>query len=88
MLDEDTIILSRTTFSKIETVPGNILQEFEVVNSNSAASNSNAFIVYNQNNGNLYYNQNGSNNGFGSGGLFARLETAPQLQATDFFIDN
>ena len=88
MLDEDTIVLSRTTFSKIESLAGSILQEFEVVDSNNAAIKSNAFIVYNQSNGNLYYNQNGSNNGFGSGGLFARLERSPALEATDFFIDN
>ncbi len=86
--DEDTIVLSRTTFSRIETLAGSILQEFEVVNTNNAARNSNAFIVYNQSNGNLFYNPNGSNNGFGSGGLFARLEGTPTLEATDFFIDN
>lgn len=85
---EDTIVLSLTTFSRIESLAGSILQEFEVVNTNNAARNSNAFIVYNQNNGNLYYNQNGSNNGFGSGGLFARLQGNPTLEATDFFIDN
>ena len=88
MLDEDTIVLSRTTFSKIESLAGSILQEFEVVDSNNAAIKSNAFIVYNQSNGNLYYNQNGSKNGFGSGGLFARLQGSPSLEATDFFIDN
>ncbi|GGA22585.1 choice-of-anchor K domain-containing protein [Okeania sp. KiyG1] len=86
--DDDIIVLSRTTFSRIESLAGSILQEFEVVDSINAARNSNAFIVYNQSNGNLYYNQNGSNNGFGSGGLFARLQGSPTLEATDFFIDN
>ncbi|NEP81776.1 MAG: calcium-binding protein [Okeania sp. SIO3B3] len=86
--DDDIIVLSRTTFSTIESLAGSILQEFEVVDTNNAARNSNAFIVYNQSNGNLYYNPNGSNNGFGSGGLFARLQGSPALEATDFFIDN
>ena len=88
VVGEDTIVLSKRTFTKIESLAGSILEEFAVVDSNNAAKTSNAFIVYNENNGNLYYNQNGSNNGFGSGGLFARLEGSPELQATDFFIDN
>ncbi|MEB3343434.1 choice-of-anchor K domain-containing protein [Okeania sp.] len=90
VLGEDTIVLSRTTFSRLETFIGSLLeeQEFEIVNNNEAAENSDAFIVYDRSNGDLYYNENGSNNGFGSGGLFARLKGSPELEAFDIFIDN
>lgn len=88
MLDEDTIVLYRTTFSKIESLAGSTLQEFEVVDSKNAAMETNAFIVYDQSNGDLYYNQNGSDDGFGSGGLFARLRGSPALEAANFSIYN
>lgn len=88
VVGEDTIVLSRTTFTKIESLAGSLLEDFAVVDSQNAAKTSDALIVYDETNGNLYYNQNGSNNGFGSGGLFARLKGNPELQATDFFIDN
>ncbi len=46
---------------------------------------SNAEIVYNSSNGNLYYNENNAADGFGSGGLFAKLIGSPDdLSATDF----
>ena len=79
---QDIILLDTATFTAL----GAIETDFASVNSNGAAANSDAIIVYNSNNGNLYYNQNGSAGGFGSGGLFATLADAPVIEAEDFFV--
>jgi Ca2+-binding RTX toxin-like protein len=88
---KDSIILSQTTFDKLESVVGkgfSVIAEFDVVNGNNKAkaTTSGAFIVYNQKTGDLFYNANGSQPGFGSGGLFATLEGAPELKESDFSI--
>jgi Ca2+-binding RTX toxin-like protein len=85
----DRILLDRRTFTAITSDKGRGFStdsEFEVVDSNAAAAGSDAFIVYNQTNGNLFYNPNGSKNGLGSGGLFATLTDAPALAESDFLI--
>ena len=86
---KDSIILSQTTFDKLESVVGkgfSVIAEFETVNGEKKAETSGAFIVYNQKTGDLFYNANGSQAGFGSGGLFATLEGAPELKESDFSI--
>lgn len=84
ILGEDKIVLDRTTFKSLRSNQFRDGLEFEVVDTNAAAKNSDAFIVYNQNIGGLFYNANGSKRGFGGGGLFATLEGAPELTADDF----
>ncbi|MDY6804075.1 MAG: hypothetical protein SXA11_09745 [Cyanobacteriota bacterium] len=82
-------MLDKSTFQAFKSQPGNgfnIVAEFEVVGSDIAATKSDAFIVYNENNGKLFYNPNGSNNGFGSGGVFASLNNTPELENSDFII--
>ncbi len=86
---KDTIVLSKTTFDKLESSIGkgfSVIAEFDTVNGDKKAETSEAFIVYNQKTGDLFYNANGSEAGFGSGGLFATLEGTPALKGSDFSI--
>jgi Ca2+-binding RTX toxin-like protein len=92
----DSIVLDKTTFFTLSSVPGNgfsVPSEFAVVGSDEAAATSSAAIVYNSANGNLFYNQNGTEAGFGIGALFATVN-APgpggigpaEVSAESFFI--
>ena len=95
---EDKIVLSKTTFTALESVVGGTLNpnEFAVVEEESettdAAEASSAFIVYNRASGSLFYNPNGSDPGFSDnffgGGEFASLQSnpAPLLDASDILI--
>lgn len=86
VLGEDKILLDRTTFKSLKNNKFREGREFEVVDTNAAAKNSDAFIVYNETSGGLFYNANVGIAGFGGGGLFATLEGAPELGADDFQI--
>ncbi|MEH2182932.1 beta strand repeat-containing protein [Nostoc sp.] len=82
----DKIILDKTTFSAIISTPGtgfSSANDFTITSSGAAST---AKIVYDAVSGQLFYNQNGSAAGFGSGGLFATLTTAPTLNASDFVV--
>ena len=46
----------------------------------------NTDFVYDDKKGLLYFNENGKRKGWGDGGLFAKLQGAPELGATDFTI--
>ncbi len=85
---EDSIILDRTTFRNLDIIDGSGLaaRDFAVVNSNSAATRSQASIVYNQSNGGLFYNSDGIDPGFGIGDRFATLQGQPTIDSTDFII--
>ncbi len=85
----DLILLDKTVFASLESKQGrgfSIIAEFGTVARDTAAATSDAYIVYNTNNGNLFYNANGNKVGFGSGGQFAILEGAPEVDANDFVI--
>jgi len=85
----DLILLDKTVFASLESEQGrgfSIIAEFGTVASDKAAATSDAYIVYNSNNGNLFYNANGNKAGFGGGGQFAILEGAPEVDANDFVI--
>ena len=43
-------------------------------------------IIYDSRTGFLYWNQNGEDEGFGSGGAFAILDSMPAVQSTDFIL--
>mgnify|MGYP006220066029 FL=1 len=47
---------------------------------------SNKDIVFDEKKGLLYFNENGKQKGWGDGGLFAKLQGAPELGADDFTI--
>jgi hypothetical protein len=55
-----------------------------VVEDDVLAGTSNGLIVYSLSSGSLFYNQNGAAAGFGAGGEFAILATAPALTANNF----
>jgi Ca2+-binding RTX toxin-like protein len=64
-----------------------VQSEFAIVNTNIAAANSVARIVYNQVNGALFYNANQSVAGFGqTGELLAIFAGAPRLNSGNFEI--
>ncbi len=86
ILGDDKIVLDRTTFNSLKNNQFRDGREFEIVDTNAAAKNSNAFIVYNEASGDLFYNANGSKGGFGGGGLFAALDSGLDLSADDFTI--
>jgi hypothetical protein len=82
----DKIVLDKSTFNTITSVPGigfSNKSDFEIT---SSAGTSTAKIVYDPVSGQLFYNENGSTAGFGSGGLFVTLTGAPILKASDFII--
>ena len=47
---------------------------------------SNKEFVYDEKKGFLYFNENGEEKGWGDGGLFVKLQGAPELVTTDFMI--
>ena len=76
---EDRIVVSQETFNKSS---GPI--SFGVANNFLSALSSNATIIYEKGTGSLIYNTNGSQIGFGSGGIFARLDSGLDLSADNF----
>ncbi|WP_442937986.1 beta strand repeat-containing protein [Nostoc sp.] len=82
----DKIVLDKTTFNAIASVAGTGFSNASDFKITSSAATSTAKIVYDAVSGQLFYNQNGSAAGFGSGGLFATLNGAPTLTASDFVL--
>ncbi|WP_442940870.1 hypothetical protein [Nostoc sp.] len=82
----DKILLDKTSFSTITSVPGNGFSNASDFQVTHLAGTSTAKIVYDPVSGQLFYNQNGSAAGFGNGGLFATLTGAPTLTASDFVL--
>jgi VCBS repeat-containing protein len=76
----DQISLSKSVFASLTSVAG----EFAVVEDDVLAGTSNGLIVYSLSSGSLFYNENGAAAGFGTGGEFAILATAPTLTANNF----
>jgi Ca2+-binding RTX toxin-like protein len=83
----DQISLSKSVFASVTSVIGqgfSVANEFAVVEDDDLVGTSNGLIVYSSSSGSLYYNQNGAAAGFGTGGEFAILVTAPTLTASNF----
>lgn len=82
----DKIVLDSTTFTALENPSGSGVSPefFGTVNDDTAAAQSDAFIVYSGSSGKLFYNPNGAEGGFGDGNQFATLIGNPQLSANDF----
>jgi len=79
--------LSKSVFASVTSVIGqgfNLPEEFAVVEDDDLVGTSNGLIVYSSSSGSLYYNENGATAGFGAGGEFALLVTAPTLTASNF----
>lgn len=79
----DKIILDAATFTVLDA--GKRIR-FATVEDLDEARSSRAQITYIQDTGRLYYNQNGRQSGFGSGGVFARLNNEVGLSARDFTV--
>ncbi|MFO5437102.1 MAG: M10 family metallopeptidase C-terminal domain-containing protein, partial [Dolichospermum sp.] len=86
-IGNDKILLSKSVFASVTSVIGqgfSVANEFAVVEDDDLVGTSNGLIVYSSSSGSLYYNQNGAAAGFGTGGEFAILATAPSLNASNF----
>jgi len=79
-IGSDQILLSQTSFGTITSA------NIAFVNSDLAAETSDGLIVYSRATGKLFFNQNGAAVGLGTGALFATLDGAPSLTASDFQI--
>jgi Ca2+-binding RTX toxin-like protein len=83
----DKISLSKSVFASLTSFVGqgfSVASEFAVVEDDDLAGTSNGLIVYSSSSGSLFYNQNSTDAGFGTGGEFAILATAPTLTANNF----
>ncbi|NEP84360.1 MAG: calcium-binding protein [Okeania sp. SIO3B3] len=79
----DLILLDKTTFAALNSDSGigfSDDNDFEIVDSDDAVNNSDAFIIYNETSGELFYNANGNIN------QFALLENAPTVTEDNFQI--
>lgn len=86
-IGSDQISLSKSVFASLTSIVGqgfSVANEFAVVEDDDLVGTSNGLIVYSSSSGSLYYNQNGAAAGFGTGGEFAILATAPSLNASNF----
>ncbi|NEO55449.1 MAG: DUF4347 domain-containing protein [Okeania sp. SIO3B5] len=86
---QDIILLDKSTFTEITSDSGvgfSVNIEFAIVTSDAEAETSEAFIVYNSNNGKLFYNANGTAAEFGSGGEFANLTNIASISEDDFLL--
>ncbi|MFN6230997.1 MAG: alkaline phosphatase, partial [Dolichospermum sp.] len=86
-IGSDQILLSKSVFASVTSVIGqgfSVANEFAVVEDDDLVGTSNGLIVYSSSSGSLYYNQNGAAAGFGTGGEFAILATAPSLNISNF----
>ncbi|MEG5124813.1 Ig-like domain-containing protein [Microcoleus sp. ARI1-B5] len=79
-IGSDQILLSQTSFGTITSA------NIAFVNSDLAAETSDGLIVYSRATGKLFFNQNGAAVGLGTGVLFAQIDGAPSLTASDFQI--
>ena len=79
-IGSDKILLSQTSFGTITSA------NIAFLNSDLAAETSDGLIVYSRATGKLFFNQNGAAVGLGTGALFATLDGAPSLTASDFQI--
>ncbi|WP_246844210.1 glycerophosphodiester phosphodiesterase family protein [Hydrocoleum sp. CS-953] len=79
----DLILLDKSTFTELESSAGigfSVNSDFEIVNNNAAARNSDAVIAYSQGSGGLFYNVDGEST------RFATLDGAPTITEDNFQI--
>jgi Ca2+-binding RTX toxin-like protein len=89
----DKIVLDKSVFSALETLPNNVLlaTDFAVIDVAPgaevvAAGNNADEIVYNNRTGNLFYNPNNKASGFGQGGgRFATIVGSPDNLSNTYF---
>ena len=77
----DKVMISRDAFDKVKKV------KLKVVTGKKNAKNADtekSTFIYDDKKGLLYFNENLNEDGWGDGGVFARLKGAPELGASDF----
>ena len=79
----DSIIIDKTIFEVGKKVS---LKSVSGKKALKKAFASNKEFVYDEKKGFLYFNENGKEKGWGDGGLFVKLQGAPELGITDFTI--
>ena len=81
--DGDSILVDLEVFGNIKSIK---LKSYSSKNKVKKAAKSKNDFVYDDKKGLLYFNENGKQKGWGDGGLFAKLQGAPELGADDFTI--
>ena len=81
--ENDSILVDKNTFNLKKKATLLITKGKKKTNK---ASTQNADFLYDEGKGLLFFNQNGNEKGWGDGGLFAKLQGAPELGASDFTI--
>ena len=79
----DSILLDHKIFGPLNTIH---IKPYSSKNKVKKAAKSKNDFVYDDKKGLLYFNENGIDKGWGDGGLFAKLQGAPELGAEDFTI--
>ena len=79
----DFILVDKDFFGQIDEV---VLKTVSSKRATRRASKTNHNFVYDNKKGLLYFNENGSDKGWGDGGLFVKLQNAPELGESDFMI--
>ena len=79
----DSILVDQDVFGISESIK---LKSYGSKSKVKKAAKSKNDFVYDDKKGLLYFNENGKQKGWGDGGLFAKLQGAPELGADDFTI--
>ena len=79
----DSILLDNDIFGLGKKIK---IKSYRSKNKVKKAAKSKNDFVYDEKKGLLYFNENGKEKGWGDGGLFAKLQGAPELGADDFTI--
>jgi len=79
----DSILLDQEVFGLGKKIK---FKSFRSKNKVKKAAKSRNDFVYDEKKGLLYFNENGKDKGWGDGGLFAKLQGAPELGADDLSI--
>ena len=81
--ERDSILVDQDIFSISKSIK---LKPYASKNKVKKAAKSDINLVYDEKKGLLYFNENGKQKGWGDGGLFAKLQGAPELGGGDFTI--
>ena len=82
-VEGDSILLDNDAFNIGEAVT---IKSISAIKKVRQASKTDIDFVYDKKKGFLYFNENGKQKGWGDGGLFVKLQGAPELGADDFTI--
>ena len=81
--ERDSILVDQDVFGLGKQIK---LKSYGSKNKVKEAAESKNVFVYDKKKGLLYFNENGKQKGWGDGGLFAKLQGAPELGADDFTV--